>query len=1001
MNQSNLTKAACLRGQGREQGRGEARRRLLLLALSPTLLFGGNLASAQDDPVLEEIVVTGIRGSLQSALNQKRNSDNLIEVIEAQDIGKLPDQNLAEVLENITGVQITRQAGVGTNVQIRGTDANRVEINGVSTVGSGGGRSGIDFEDVNASIIKSVEVIKASEAKTIEGSVGGTINLKTIRPLELTSTLAAARAQVEDSSLSEQGVQPRLSAAFGDNWETNAGKIGFVISGSYTEQEAVSFRPRADRDNLSSVPGSGAPDEFLGIQFLLQEQENDEFETLNIASTFEWAPNDNLTLFFDAIINEQERSRDQYRLQASGVSNFRNARAPDTFEIVDFGNQGGVNIGEFPAALTGTIEPDLDVDDDDPNLRFSSETNSRVTDVEIFRLGGKWQGEKWDAFAEVALSESDTTTPSFNTTLNFINPNCPLDGSSNDNCVPFIYDLSDGELSFGINFDSPFAPSVADLTNPANVVLDQVDISRNTQDNSDDAFRFDFSYYLEEFRITSINVGYRWNQAESTFNEIDDRIGGFSQLEDSPNGLLFEELLVVGPDNFDDGDGRDLAIRNFLLIDPDRSFSDPDGTLAILESALAEHRLLNPDADGDLTAVLTSDENAFYDIEEETHSAYLQANFEYGIFAGNVGVRYVQTDIDSVAFGPEDANGDRQLQSTTGDYDFFLPRINLVARPTESVLIRAAFGKDIRRPNFSQLNTSFTFDQSENAAVALGNPGLNPEEVESFDVGVEWYFAPSSVVSVGYFNKKRTDIFSTDFEGALLTPDPNVAGGFLRETDPACPGGGIFNPEVIPNVLGDPDTTGLCVDISFPSNDPSTTTQEGIEFAFQYDLSQFEDKLGFASGFGVVANYTWQQFSGGSAIDTTSGRGLTVLGDVSIERGLLDFSENAFNATLYYEKYGISARFRYTWREAFRTQDFGGGANTSGSSTFSFPVVTDDRGQLNASINYAITDQFTIGVEAVNLTEAGIDQNCVTSDGPLCFVGIPDRRITFGLSYRL
>ena len=128
------------------------------------------------------IFVTGIRSSLQSALNEKRDADSLIEVIQAEDIGKLPDQNLAEVLENVTGVQITRTAGVGTGVQIRGTNDNRVEINGVSTVGSGTGRGGINFEDINAAIIASVEVIKAPEAKTVEGSVGGTINLRTIRP---------------------------------------------------------------------------------------------------------------------------------------------------------------------------------------------------------------------------------------------------------------------------------------------------------------------------------------------------------------------------------------------------------------------------------------------------------------------------------------------------------------------------------------------------------------------------------------------------------------------------------------------------------------------------------------------------------------------------------------------------------------------------------------------------------------------------------------------------
>ncbi len=981
----------------------------------------GSMAFAQDatDAGDEEearqdvVVVQGIRGSLANALEEKRNAANLKEIIQAEDIGKLPDQNLAEVLENITGVQITRTAGVGTGVQIRGTNANRVEFNGVSTVGSGAGRSGINFEDVNAAIISSVEVTKAPEAKTIEGSVGGTVNLRTIRPLQLSDMLASVRLQGEDSSLSTEGIQPRLSGAFGNKWDTDIGEFGFVISGSYAEQESVSFRPRTDRDNVAS-PAGADPAEFLGIQFLVQEQENFDYETTNIASTFEWAPNDELTFSLDYILNEQERSQDSYRLQASGVSTLRQLSIPSQFEIVDFGvtSNNGRNLRAFPAALVGTLEPDLSNDDDDPNLRFSSDTGSRVTDSEIFALAGEWSRDNWTVRAELASTSSDTVNPNLSTTLNFINPNCPLDGAasgdpstSNDNCVPFRYDLRGDSLAWGINFDSPFAPSVADLTNPANVVLDQVDIGRNTTENKEDAFRIDVSYDFTDNALlgdylTSVDVGYRYNESSSVFDRVNDRIGGFSRLEDSPNGALFSELLVPGPSNYGDADGRDLFIANFLLIDPDRAFSDPEGVLSVLENALAQQRALEPQADGDLVAVLSSDQNSFYDVTEETSALYAQANFEHGIFRGNVGVRYLETEVTSIGFGPADGNGTRSLEATTGKYDFVLPRFNLVAQPTDDLLLRFAYGSDIRRPNFSDLNTAFTFGPQENTAVALGNPGLLPEEVDSIDISAEWYFAPGAVVSLGYFTKDRTNIFGVDFEGAALIPDPNnTTGGLSRETDPNCPGGGIFNPEVIPNVLGDPNTMGLCVDFTRPGNDPDTTTQSGWEFAFQYDLSSWEDRLGWASGFGVIANYTIQDFSGGSVVDSTSGRGANVLGDVSIPRGLLDFSENAYNLTAYYEKYGLSARARYTWREGFRTQDFGGGANTSGSSTFSFPVHTLDRGQLNASISYAVTDNFNIGIEAVNLTEERIIQKCVSETGPTCFVGYPDRRITFGGSY--
>jgi TonB-dependent receptor len=953
------------------------------LAYSPTAL-------AQEEGPIEEVVITGIRSSLESAIDQKRDSDKLVEVIVAQDIGKLPDQNLAEVLENITGIQITRTAGIGTGVQIRGTNANRVEINGVSTVSSGSGRTGINFEDVNAAIISSVEVIKSPDAKTIEGSVGGTINLKTIRPLDLKEPLGAVRLQGEQSSLTTEGIQPRFAGAWGNNWSTDSGDFGFVISGSYTEQEAVSFRPRTDRDNRATPPGAN-PAEFLGIQFLVQEQENFDFETINIASTFEWAPNDNLSFYFDAIINEQERSQDSYRIQASGVSSLRNISIPTAFETVDF----GVGPGQFPAALQGTLEPDLVNDDDDPNLSFSSDTGSRVTDSNILSLGGKWERDRWTAAFEIASTNSDTVNPNLSTTLNFLNPACPQDGTSNDNCVPFIYDLSGGSLSWGINFDSPFAPTSAELLDPNNVVLDQVIFGRNTTDNFENAFRLDFGYDLDWRAITTLSFGMRYNESGSKFNDVEDRIGGFSQLVDSPGGALFSELLVPGPNNYNDADGRSLFVRDFLLVNPDRAFSDPNGTLEILQNAVIAH---DPDSPDILNPV--SDQNQFFDVNEETTALYAQANFEHGIFRGNFGFRYLDTEVDSVAFGPEDANGNRSLQSTTGEYTFFLPRINVIAEVREDLVVRMGYGSDIRRPNFSDLNTAFTFDNQENTAVRLGNPGLEPEEVDSFDISAEWYFAPSAVLSVGYFRKERTNIFGVDFEGAALIPDDNSVSGFVRETDPTCPGGGIFNPIVVPNVLGDPNMLGLCVDRTQPGNDPDTTTQSGFEFAFIYDLSEFEDQLGWASGFGIIANYTVQDFDGGSIIDSTSGRGLQVLGEVSIPRGLLDFSENAYNVTLFYEKYGLSARARYTWREGFRTQDFGGGANTSGSSTFSFPVNTLDRGQLNASLVYSINDNFDINLDAVNLTEERIDQRCVSETGPLCFVGFPDRRIIFGGTYR-
>ncbi len=534
------------------------------LALSATTLaFAPSVLAQQESPVLEEVVVTGIRASLESALQEKRAADNVMEVIQSEDIGKLPDQNLAEVLENVTGVQITRSAGVGTGVQIRGTNANRTEINGVSTVGSGAGRSGISFDDVSAAIISEVQVIKAPEAKTVEGSVGGTINLKTIRPLDLSETLAAVRVQGEQSSLSDDGGwSPRLSGSFGDNWSTDSGEFGVVVSASYTEQDVTAFRPRADRDNLvtsDSGAASAQSFDYLPIQFFVQDYDNFEYETTNVAGTLEWAPSDSLSFYFDAVINEQERLQESSRVQASGVSSLRDIAAPDSFETINFGSvdgeNGSQNLGSIQAALTGVI-PVLDDSPYDPNLRLSSDTGSRVTSSDIFSLGTNWEVGKFSGTVELSRSSNDTTNPNFSTTLNFINPHAGV-GDANDNGTPIEYDLRGGSLAFGIAEGEANAPTTAELLDPANYVLRDVNQGQDKTKNGEDAFRIDVTYDLDTSVFTTVDFGYRFNSSTSMNNDIGENVG-LRDMDESPRGNLFASVITQGPDNFNEADGRSL-----------------------------------------------------------------------------------------------------------------------------------------------------------------------------------------------------------------------------------------------------------------------------------------------------------------------------------------------------------------------------------------------------------------------------------------------------------
>ncbi|MBU2978356.1 TonB-dependent receptor [Alteromonas sp. C1M14] len=981
--------------------------KLTLAVLSASAINVAMTAQAQEvDTTAEEdvevIEVSGIRQSLTNALAEKRSADNLIEVIQAVDIGKLPDQNLAEVLENVTGIQITREAGVGTGVQIRGTNANRTEINGVSTVGSGSGRSGINFEDVSAAIIAAVEVTKAPEAKTIEGSVGGTINLRTIRPLQLTDTMASIRLQGEDSSLSTDGIMPRISGAWGDNWDTDNGRFGIVLSGSYSEQDVSAFRPRADRDNsvaASSGVDSAQTFDYLPIQFLVQDYDNYEYETINLSGTLEWAPTENTKLYFDAVINDQERRQESSRIQASGLSDLKDVAVPTEFETVNFGSLDGVNLGSIQAAVRGVVP--IEEGGADPNLRFSGDTNSRITTSKIFRLGGEWTGENLAVSAEISSSSSESDTPSFNTTLNFINPNVATN-DSNENGTPFIYDLTGGSLSFGIAQDEENAPTSEQLLDPANIRLRDVNIGQDRTENTEDAFRTDFTYYVDNIDvITSVDFGYRYSKATSMTDQINYN-RGLRDMVDSPSGSLFSDLLVAGPDNFNAADGRELYVKDFLVIDPELVAADPDAVLDRLNEAITENNALT----GGDTALLsepTSQVTGFFDIEETTHALYAQANFEYSIFRGNFGLRYLETDVSSVgnSLTIDDFGNETVSQVTTeGDYDFLLPRFNVVANVAEDVILRMGISKDIRRPDFDKLSTSVTYSTSPNPPVQIGNPALVPEEVTSFDISAEWYFAPAAVVSVGYFHKKREDLHVT----RQVDPYEDPTTGFRDTVGPDCEAGGIFNPIADINVFGPEVGVGVCVPTQTTINDTGTTTQKGVEMAVQYDLSNFEDELGWASGFGVAANYTIQKFSGGESIDNATSRANTIFGlstgnsdiEVSAVQPLVDLSENAYNVTVYYEKYGLSARARYTWREAYRSTDFG----STSSFPWGFPVVQEDRGQLNASVSYDVTEQLNVGIEAVNLTKEDVTQSCVNEGALLCYQGLTDRRLTFGVSYR-
>ena len=1024
---------------------------LMLTAGAATLAMAPQ-ALAQDAG--DEVIVTGIRQTLENALIEKRQSDNLVEVILAEDIGKLPDQNLAEVLENITGVQITREEGIGTGVQIRGTDDNRIEINGVSTVGAGNGRGGVSFEDIDASIIAGLEVIKSPEASTTEGSVGGTVNLRTIRPLDLKGTLASATLKFEDSNLSSEGLQPRISGALGNKWENDKGQeIGVVLSGSYTKQNVTAFRPRLDRENVVICPEVGASDDcaaadaaagedvthFLGVQFLNQVQRTQDFETINFAGSVEARPTPNLRLFADVIYNDQERQLNGSRVQVSTVnrvngqldeSNGANVIFTD-FETFDLGSargpDGDQDLGSILAVTGGSFIPQQD-GRAAPYLRVGSDAGSRLTETSTIRFGGEWEKDDLTVTAEYARAHSDTLNPNLSINLNFLNPNSfQLDGdagSSDQNGTPVIFDLSDG-FGFDINFGADFAPTEEQLLNADNYYVDGAPTySADIRENTDEQLRLDISYDLADKGIgfiSSVDAGYRYNDRSSLRDDRDSSTSSPSERDGSLNAGNILSLIGEIPDNFGEATGNALSVDGVLQVDP-RLTLDQDAAIATINAAAAAQGI---DPLFNSPGVFTSSESAFFDFEEETHAIYGQVNFDSSFngigFRGNAGLRYVDTTVTS-------NTGIATPVTSSNSYNFLLPRINLVVDATDDIVLRGSYTQDINRPDFTFNTPSRTFPDRNgvNDVSRLGSIELLPEEVESFDVSASWYFAPRGVFSVGYFRKNRTNLFGDAVQspagtggiGVLTTGDviQTDDGPFVltspngRDISDPCEGGGIFSSNTnigIFGVDGDNDR-GVCVGDSTRVNVDGSTSQEGIEFALQYDLGDFEDRLGWASGFGLIANYTYQ------TEDTNTGFvpvGISLAQDIYDLQGfdrvtnpvqrevatLLNLSNNAYNITGYYEKYGLSARLRYTWRDEYATDDLPGTGNVF--TPFDFRGTVESRGQLNGSLSYDLTDNLTFSVDAVNLTESDTSVSCVPDGGLPCYEIVADRRVIFGASY--
>lgn len=982
-------------------------RRFYVGVFSIAFLAIGSLGYTQEQaavieeaaPAIEEVVVYGIRKSLESALAEKREKANLTEIINADDIGKLPDENVAEVLENIPGVQITRSGGIGEGVSIRGSNENRVEINGRGTVSDGDDRGGIRFSDLPAALVRSLNVVKVPTADMVEGSIGGTINVKTYRGLKLKKPLKVVRFTSEYAQNSEAWNE-NAAITWGDIFYTDFGDIGAILTLSHIKKTVREDALRVSPSTRVGTAGNNFPSQL--VQFPPVGEEaftpyyypgfsdtiygEEDRENNSLSGSLEWQASNKLKLFFEGTYNDIERlERRQTAFMAFGtavnsIGDFGSNRELDGLREATFGftNVGGVQIPIYTSGIiAGGIRQSSPVIDgasasglsDGLQIRTSNRTNGRDTESFVAALGGEWEDESLLVEFEINAAESDSNTTSFITSFQYNDPTDPaaFHTLSARVRVPFLFEARDGNLAYGP------VPGIAQAENLLNPDYYSLYVARDTFtqfDNESYAQKVDFTWDLDQPFWNEFRFGLRASQrsTERIRESLTTDIFPFGASDplNLASPALFPEVdlsgfLTATPGNFLEFNRDGVYLDNFLTPD----YRQVDELRRVLQTSAGlgvDNRLAPPQG---------------FRVEEDTYAAYLRGDFYADIFGmplrGNVGLRVIQTY--QLSSGNE-LNDQNQFEFTSvrQRYTNSLPSASLVLQPQEKVQLRLGYAKILRRPSFAQVAPTFEFPLNEGQAVREGDPNLQPTTAEQIDFAVEYYFRKGSVFSVGYFYKDIEDTIGTESETDAICNPIAISDSALNCGDD---GSGGF--------------AGVLVDTIKWVNLPGGKI-EGFEVALQHNFNWLPRPY---NGFGIIANYAYQDGERDTPVPTSAfltNAGVAVDGLTLNFRGL---SEESYNFTLYFERprYRLSGRIRYTYRDGFLLEESSDVSNT-------LPLYRDDRGQLNASMSYRLDDTFTLTLSGVNITKEQGTERAAFLTGPLVRQRDADRRIALGIRGR-
>ncbi len=941
-------------------------------SLALALIASCSMAQAQqqisaEDAELEVIEVRGIRASMAENLAIKRLSNSIVDAITAEDIGKFPDKNVADSLQRVPGVVISRSGGEGETVSIRGlsSDLTLTQLNGNFIASSPGSPSrSFSYSLLPATMVQSVEVFKSSEARLDEGGVGGTVILHSRKPLDMDAHSGAVNVEYTYADVTED-YEPNFSGVY--SWKNEDEDLGLLVG--YTKQDRTnrslsgsttggggwrwatsSDLPAVDTNGTeitdstrrfsaledahgNSYDGVWAP-QVVGVGVNKEKRER-----VGVQASLQWRPLDDLTLTFNHFHFELGQNRTSSELQIPewkyNPNHLTGVLLDETTSIVtgmDFTSAAGGTEGnmEFPW-IVGSYTKEKD----------SSDT---------YDLGFEYNADLFDLTGKLGQTKaSGGPSESWRAAYKSGQPAGRSDSGRVENAASFAgWRLQD---RVGIYADpellNNLKAGIAGDPDPGSTGSSFI-----VSDLEEKYAQLDLNYQVAYGIIDTLRVGVKHRKAE---------------LHRETNNTFF--ITQAGASKIASGELDPFAQGAIDEVSYQWIGGMPD--LSIVLNEQGEQNIpagfdinIMPTINWDrYRDVVTSNYEKFtrrepdfvFDIEETINAAYLQADFSFAQFRGNLGIRYVKTettvmssdkinyfldDIDDVT--EQDILGNRRLvdvetmTTRTVDDQQFLPSFNLVWEATDNLVVRAAAAKTMSRAPFNDLGApeQLTFISQEWADDRLeyrgnpvepgwkgsgGNKALKPFESVQFDLSAEYYYGEGSAIGMALFNKD-VDNFIVPLIITSVRPFEGFTNPYTGE-------------EIVPP--GD-----ITVSPFNTTANGTNATSRGVEIFAQH---------AFANGFGINVNYT---------LNDTNQADISVDGEKIGESALVGSADNQFNFSAYYEadKYSVRASYNRRGKTALGLAD--------GLTVYQEPYQQVD---LNASYN--LLDNLALTASVINLTE--------------------------------